>query len=339
MGIMDESKMQRLVELSDDEENEESTDSETFEFPLAEMEDFPDHKFATYEGQRLDDMVDSIKKFGVIEPIILWQHDNKHTIISGHNRKKAALIAGLTTAPVKVCTDLTLEQATLIVGESNFRQRSFSDMKHSDRAICLASHYKLMKAQGIRNDITNEIKILEKADNGAENGTCGQFVHKLKSREKLGEEYQLNSKMVSRYIRIAELSENLLEHLDNNRLAFMAAYELSFVTDEQCQQNLADYIYNGKKISIGGAKKLKGYYEKKKSLTKEEIEQVLAKPQGKGKSKSLQLKETFLKKYFKGDNISNQDMEDIIGLALEAYFKKEGTPEETTEGAKEDEKR
>lgn len=339
MGIIDESKIQRLMELNDDEEIEEYADSEAFEFPLAQMEDFPDHKFATYEGQRLDDMVDSIKKFGVIEPIILWKHDNKHTIISGHNRRKAALIAGLTTAPVKVCTDLTLEQATLIVGESNFRQRSFSDMKHSDRAICLASHYKLMKAQGIRNDITNEIKILENADSNAENSTCVQVEHKLKSRENLSAEYQLSETTVLRYIRIAELNESLLEHLDNSRLAFMAAYELSFVTDEQCQQNLADYIYNGKKISIGGAKKLKGYYEKKKSLTKEEIEQVLAKPQGKGKSKSLQLKEAFLKKYFKGDNISNQDMEEIIGLALDAYFKNEGTAKETTEGAKEDENR
>ena len=162
---------------------------------------------------------------------------------------------------------------------------------------------------------------------------------KLKSRGNLSAEYQLSETTVLRYIRIAELSENLLDHLDNNRLAFMAAYELSFVTDEQCQQNLADYIYNGKKISIGGAKKLKEYFEKKKTLTKEEIEQVLAKPQGKGKSKSLQLKETFLKKYFKGDNISNQDMEEIIGLALEAYFKNEETAKETTEGALKDEKR
>ncbi|MDE7280543.1 MAG: ParB N-terminal domain-containing protein, partial [Ruminiclostridium sp.] len=334
-----ESKLKRFMELNDDEEIEEYADSEAFEFPLAQMEEFPDHKFATFEGQRLDDMVDSIKEFGVIEPIILWKHDNKHTIISGHNRKKAALIAGLTTAPVKVCTDLTLEQATLIVGESNFRQRSFSDMKHSNRAVCLASHYKLMKAQGIRNDITNEIKILEKADNGAENQTSPKIEAKLRSSKKMEEEYGLNHATISRYIRIAELSENLLDHLDNNRLAFMAAYELSFVTDEQCQQNLADYIYNGKKISIGGAKKLKEYYEKKKSLTKEEIEQVLAKPQGKGKSKSLQLKEAFLKKYFKGDNISNQDMEEIIGLALEAYFKNEEPAKETTEGALKDEKR
>ncbi len=339
MAIMDESKIQMFVELSDDDEIDENADSKAVEFPLDQMEDFPDHKFATYEGQRLDDMVDSVKKFGVIEPIILWQHDNKYTIISGHNRKKAALIAGLTTAPVKVCTDLTLEQATLIVGESNFRQRSFSDMKHSDRAICLASHYKLMKAQGIRNDITNELKNLEKADNDAENQTCATMLHKLKNREKLSQEYGLNHTTISQYIRISELSKSLLEHLDDHRLPFMAAYELSFITDEECQQNLADYIYNGKKISIGGAKKLKEYFEKKKSLTKEEIEQALAKPQGKGKSKSLQLKEAFLKKYFKGDNISNQDMEDIIGLALEAYFKNEGTPEETTEGAKEDEKR
>lgn len=314
---MDE-RVLRLLELDDEDENENNT----AEFPLAQMEDFPNHKFATYEGQRLNDMAESIKQFGIIEPIILWQHDNKYTIISGHNRKKAAVIAGLTTAPVKIHTGLTLEQATLLVGESNFRQRSFTDMKHSDRAICLASHYKLMKSQGMRNDITNELIIPEKSDNQAENQTCVQVEHKLKSRENLSNEYQLSETTVLRYIRIAELNTSLLEHLDNHRLPFMAAYELSFITDEACQQNLADYIQSGKKIGIGDSKKLKAYYEKKKSLTVEEIKQVLAKPQGNTKSKSLQLKETFLKEFFE-ENTSKQDMEDIIRLALEAYLKKE----------------
>lgn len=329
---MDE-RFQRLLELDEEEENEEK--ESTIEFPLAKMEDFPDHKFATYEGQRLDDMVESIKENGIIEPIVLWQHDDKYTIISGHNRKKAALIAGQTTAPVKIFTDLTLEKATLLVGESNFRQRSFSDMKHSDRAICLASHYKLMKAQGIRNDITNGIKNPEKADNCEENQTSPTMLAKSRNSKILGEEYQLSHATISKYIRIAELNSSLLEHLDNRHLPFMAAYELSFITDDQCQQNLADYIHNGKKIGIGDSKKLKAYYEKKKSLTKEEIEQVLAKPQGKVKPKGLNLKEAFLKKYFKGDDISNKDMEEIIGLALDAYFKNE----KVMEGAKEDDKR
>lgn len=330
---MDE-RLQRIMEIDEEEEAEkiaENTDKYP-ELPLADMEDFPDHRFATYEGQRLEDMAESIRQFGIAEPILLWQHDGKYTIISGHNRKKAAVIAGLTSAPVRILTDLTLEKATLLVGESNFRQRSFTDMNHSDRAICLASHYKLMKAQGIRNDITNELKNAEKADNGAENSTSYQIDKKLEnSNKKLGNEYSLSPAVVSRYIRIADLNESLLKYLDDGRLPFMAAYELSFITEEQCQQNLAEYIHSGKKISIGSAKKLRAYYEKKKSLTKEEIEQALAKPQGKAKPKGLQLKEDFLKKFFKGDDISNQDMEDIIALALEAYFKK-------TEGAKENEK-
>lgn len=182
---MDE-RLQRIMELEEEEEVEENTNKYPEEFPLAKMEDFPDHKFATYEGQRLEDMVASIKEFGIAEPILLWEHDGRYTIISGHNRKKAAVIAGLTVAPVRILKDLTFEKAALLVGESNFRQRSFSDMKHSDRAVCLASHYKLMKAQGIRNDIANELKNLEKADNGAENQTCGKIDHKLKSRDKMG---------------------------------------------------------------------------------------------------------------------------------------------------------
>lgn len=332
---MDEERIKELMELDEEEEAEEIEEKETVQFPLANMEDFPDHKFATYEGQQLEDMVESIKQFGIVTAILLWAHDGKYTIISGHNRKKAAVIAGLTTAPAKILTDLTFERAALLVGECNFRQRGIESMKHSDRAICLASHYKLMKAQGIRNDITDQLKNSEKADNSAENLTSCQLDKKLENSDKrLGKEYSLSPRTVTRYIKIAELNETLLKYLDDGYLPFMAAYELSFIVDEQCQQNLADYIYGGKKMSIGNAKKLRGYYEKKKSLTKEEIEQVLAKPQGKEKTKpkGLQLKEDFLKRYFKGDNVSNQDMEDIIALALEAYFKK-------TEGAVEDENR
>ncbi|MBD5081122.1 MAG: ParB N-terminal domain-containing protein [Ruminococcaceae bacterium] len=317
---MDESKLQRFIELSNEEEIDESINQKSsIDFPLAQMEDFPDHKFATYEGQRLDDMVESIKTVGVIEPILLWQHDDKYTILSGHNRKKAAVIAGLITAPVRIFTDLTLERATLIVGETNFRQRSFTDMKHSERAICLAEHYKAMKAQGIRNDITNRLENLDKSDNGAENQTCGKIEHGLKSRDKIGEEYNLNPRTVNRYIRIAEIDSRLLEYLDNNRLAFMAAYELSFVTDARCQQNIADYIYSGKKIGIEDSKKLREYYEKKKSLTEEEIEQVLSKPKRMPKKNTFLLKNEFLQKFFKG-NESAKEMETIISLALDKYF-------------------
>ena len=101
-----------------------------------QMESFPNHRFKLYEGQRLTDMVDSIKQFGVLLPLIVWHtEDGKNIILSGHNRKNAGQLAGLTKGPVIIKENLTFHEARLIVTETNLRQRSFTDMSHSERAF------------------------------------------------------------------------------------------------------------------------------------------------------------------------------------------------------------
>ena len=100
------------------------------EMDFARMESFPNHKFKLYEGQQLADMVESIRQFGVLLPIILWHDENgKYIILSGHNRHNAALLAGLTQGPVIIKENLTYDEAVLIVTETNLRQRSFGDRK------------------------------------------------------------------------------------------------------------------------------------------------------------------------------------------------------------------
>ena len=131
------------------------------EMDFARMEPFPNHKFKLYEGQQLADMVESIRQFGVLLPIILWHNgDGKYIILSGHNRHNAALLAGLSKGPVIIKENLTYDEAVLIVTETNLRQRSFGDMSHSERAYCLAQHYEALKSQGRRNDLLDEIEML-----------------------------------------------------------------------------------------------------------------------------------------------------------------------------------
>lgn len=90
-------------------------------------------------------MVQSIKGNGIIEPLAVWKKDGNYTILSGHNWKKAAELAGLTEAPAVIYIDLDDNKAQIIVGETNLRQRSFTDMTHSECAFCLAEHYEAMK--------------------------------------------------------------------------------------------------------------------------------------------------------------------------------------------------
>ena len=98
------------------------------EMEFAYMSAFPDHKFKLYTGQRLDDMVSSIKEYGILMPVILWHHEGLYIILSGHNRVNAGKIAGLTKCLVIIKENLSYEDAVLIVTETNLRQRSFDDL-------------------------------------------------------------------------------------------------------------------------------------------------------------------------------------------------------------------
>ena len=118
---------------------------------LAKLNVFPNHEehFPLYTGERLADMVESIRRYGVQTPILVWKTtQGKYIIISGHNRVNASIIAGLDTIPSVVRTDLTKETAEDLFFEMNFRQRSLADMLFSQRVLCVAAHYNLVKKQG-----------------------------------------------------------------------------------------------------------------------------------------------------------------------------------------------
>jgi len=130
---------------------------------------FANHPFKLYEGQRFIDMVESIRANGVLSPIIVRPtNGDNYEILSGHNRVNAAREAGLTEVPAIVKNDLTDEEALFIVTETNLVQRSFADMKHSERAAALSALYTAMKKQGYRSDLIDEIE-----------NTCAQFGHTL----------------------------------------------------------------------------------------------------------------------------------------------------------------
>ena len=210
------------------------------EMDFAQMEPFPNHKFKLYEGQQLADMVDSVRQFGILLPIILWHNeDGKYIILSGHNRHNAALLAGLSKGPVIIKEKLTYDEAVLIVTETNLRQRSFGDMSHSERAYCLAQHYGALKSQGRRNDLLDEIEMLLNPHESKENPTSVQVEQKLESREKVGQEYGLSASKVGRYIKMATLIEPLLMRVDTGEIAFLAAYDLSFIEDADRQNRIA----------------------------------------------------------------------------------------------------
>lgn len=294
------------------------------EMDFSQMESFPNHKFKLYEGQQLTDMVDSIRQFGILLPIILWHtEDNRYIILSGHNRRNAGQLAGLTKGPVIIKENLTHDEAVLIVTETNLRQRSFSDMSHSERAYCLAEHYEALKSQGKRTDILAEIEMLLNPHDSNENPTCAEVQHKLKSRDKISDEYGLSRDKVAKYIRIANLVDDLMERVDTGEIAFLAAYDLSFVENPTKQQLIADLMESDSyKIDMKKAELLREYYDKS-TLSETTIVQILSgektrKPKI-NKPQPFKVKPTVISKYFTTEQ-TPKEIEETIDKALALYF-------------------
>ncbi|WMC93584.1 ParB N-terminal domain-containing protein [Kineothrix sp. MB12-C1] len=297
------------------------------EMDFSIMESFPNHRFKLYEGQQLDDMVESIRQFGILLPIILWHtEDGRYIILSGHNRKNAAQLAGLTHGPVIIRENLTHEDAVLIVTETNLRQRSFSDMSHSERAYCLAQHYEAMKCQGKRNDLLAEIEMLLNPHDTSENETLAEPQHKLKSREKLGQDYGLSRDKVAKYIRISNLIDPLISRVDTEEIAFLAAYDLSFVEDTEKQQQIADLMESDSyKVDMKKAELFHSYYETGK-LSDTAILQILSgektrKPKS-SKPQPVKIKPAVISKYFTPQQ-TQKEIEETIDKALALYFEQQ----------------
>ena len=325
-----EDGMDELFNFQTKEESaaEKQTEKVSGENTLVEMEfaymsAFPDHKFKLYTGQRLDDMVSSIKEYGILMPVILWHHEGLYIILSGHNRVNAGKIAGLTKCLVIIKENLSYEDAVLIVTETNLRQRSFDDLSPSEKAYCLKQHYEAIKCQGKRNDLLNEIENLLNPSEIKENETLSENQKRLRSDEKLGEEYGLNRDNVAKYLRIATLVSPLLEMLDEKKISMKSAYDLSFVKEEFMQTMIADILVSGEVVLDTKKSALIHDYAKNKTLTEERIEQILKGEKTK-KPKStapqpIKVKGNVISRFFTKQE-SKKEIEETIEKALELYF-------------------
>ena len=185
--------------------------------PLTQLNDFPKHPFRLYSGERKDDMVDSIREKGILQPLIVRAlDDGQYHILSGHNRKYCGIEAGLDTAPVIIKHNLSDDEAWVYVIETNLIQRSFADMLPSEKAAVLNMQHSKMFSQGKRTDIINELEILSNPHDSKENGTCSQVANKSKSIAKIGDTYSLYKDTVARYLRVHQLIPELKKRVSSS---------------------------------------------------------------------------------------------------------------------------
>lgn len=199
MGDMEEVTMPRGVQM----------------VPVKNIQAFHDHPFHLYEGERLEDMIASVKEHGVLNPVIVQKLDTGYEMLSGHNRWNAAKLAGIKEIPAIVKTDLSEEEAYVYVIETNLMQRSFSDLAISEKAAVLKARYEKEACQGKRNDILEEIARLEGKEISI---TRGHDDHRLKTRDMIGKEYELSgssviSKIQKQSGKYADATDDVIEEI------------------------------------------------------------------------------------------------------------------------------
>lgn len=285
--------------------------------PIDSIRPFRNHPFRLYEGERLDDMVESIREHGILNPVIVWQDTNGYEMLAGHNRQNAGRLAGLTEVLAIVKTDLTETDAYVYVIETNVIQRGFAELLPSEKAAVLAERYEKVSSQGRRNDILQEI---EKLNGTEETGTCGHDVHRLKSRDAVGEEYGMTGRNIARYIRVNQLEQPLKKQLDEGKLSLTAAVDLSYLSPKE-QKTVADLAEAGNiKLDANTARHIRdraGDVAEKRVL-----EKVGNKKPDTGKT--IKLSKDVYERYFA--DRKPMDVAGIVEEALEAWFKNKGKP-------------
>lgn len=282
--------------------------------PIKKIRPFHDHPFHLYEGDRLEDMVASVREHGILNPVIVQEIDGGYEMLSGHNRMNAAKLVGLKEIPAIVKTDLSEEEAYVYVIETNLMQRSFSDLLISEKAAVLKARYEKGSCQGKRNDILKEIAKLE--GKTLDDATCGHGDHKLKTRDSIGKEYELSGSSVGRLLKLNDLIKPFKDMVDRGALYTKVALQLAFLPEEE--QDMVFRVMNEEKTKIT-SEMVANLRSHSGSLTEAKIKRYLSK--NPIKKKCYKVPARIVEKYFEGMDPNTVDS--IVEQALAAWFGKE----------------
>mgnify|MGYP001197232889 FL=1 len=241
-----------------DESREEAALSKIRDIPLSEIDEFPDHPFKVLMDEDMEQLVESIKRNGVMTPAtVRLKEDGRYELISGHRRKKACELAGLETLKCEV-KDLTRDEAIIIMVESNLQR---SVILPSEKAFAYKMRLEAMKRQAGRPPKENASPMATNFSKG-------------RSDEELGELVGESKDQIRRFIRLTELVPEVLQMVDEKQIAFRPAVEISYLSEEQQYTLLEAISYNDATPSLAQAIKMKKFNQDGK-LTDEVIQSIM----------------------------------------------------------------
>ena len=266
---------------------------------LSDLQPFSRHPYKVRDDEAMRDMVESIKQYGVLSPAIARpMPDGGYELVSGHRRKRACELAGLETMPV-IVRELDDDAAAILVVDSNLQRE---DLLPSERAFAYKLKLEALRHQGERTDLTS-----------------AQLGPKLTAAEKVAEESPDSKSQIKRYIRLTELIPPLLDMVDERRIAFNPAYELSFLTRDE-QRLLLDAMDSEQATpSLSQAQRLK-QFSQRGDLDAAVMRAIMS--EEKKEAERVTLKGDTLRKYFPASYTPKRMEETIIRL-LEQWQKQQ----------------
>lgn len=269
------------------------------EIPIAEIDEFPDHPFKVLMDEDMEQLVDSVRRSGVMTPATVRQkEDGRYELISGHRRKKACEIAGLETLKCEV-KELTRDEAIIVMVESNLQRTTILP---SEKAFAYKMRLEAMKRQGQRTDLTCS--------------PVGNKLQGVKSSDELAEKVGESKNQIFRYIRLTELVPEILQMVDERQIAFRPAVEISYLSEEQQYTLLEAMGYNDATPSLAQAIKMKKFMQEGK-LTDEVIQSIMQEEKPNQKEKPAFKDERITKLIPK--SIPRGQETDFVVKALEFY--------------------
>ena len=289
--------------FSTEESRQEQQREQVQQIPIGELFPFKNHPFKVLDDESMQRTVESVEQYGVLSPLIARPRpEGGYEIISGHRRQHAAQLAGLETLPV-IVRNMDDDAAVLLMVDSNLQRENILP---SERAFAYKMKLEALKNQGARSDLT-----------------CGQIGHKsngAKARDIVADESGDNARNVQRFIRLTNLVPELLDMVDEKKIAFNPAVELSYL-DESQQRDFLEAIEDTQNApSLSQAQRLKklaqeGHFSYDVAFAvmgeekKDELDKVV-------------IKNDTLRKYFPR-NYTPRQMESIIIKLLEQWQRKQ----------------
>ena len=295
--------------FSTDENREKNKGEHIQEVPLSELHPFKNHPFKVIDDESMEKTVESIKEYGVLTPAIVRpREEGGYELISGHRRAHASELAGKETLPV-IIRNLDDDAAVILMVDSNLQRENILP---SERAFALKMKLEAIKHQGKRTDLN--------ADN-REHGesTSSQVGMKLQALDIVGKESGESRNTIHRYIRLTNLSPELLDMVDNKVISFNPAVELSYLKPEEQKDFIEAMDYGQTAPSLSQAQRIKKFSQEGK-CTLEAMCAIMSEEK-KSDLDRITLKNDVLKKYFPKGYTPKQ-MEDTIIKLLDQWQKR-----------------